>query len=116
MAFQVVPALVLVVGMAFLPESPRYLVEKEKYSEAMRVLRKLHFDGRNEDWIEAEYNEICRTIEAEKAVAAPGWLAMFTVPQWRTRMLYAYPWPFMYILGLSLTSKDMASPCRPSPR
>lgn len=74
--------------MAFLPESPRYLVEKERYSEAMRVLRKLHFDGSNEDWIEAEYNEICRTIEAEKAVAAPGWMPMFTVPQWRTRMLY----------------------------
>lgn len=74
--------------MTFLPESPRYLVEKEKYSEAMRVLRKLHFDGRNDEWIEAEYTEICRTIEAEKAVAAPGWLVMFTVPQWRTRMLY----------------------------
>lgn len=87
LAFQVVPALVLAVGMIFLPESPRYLVEKEKYSEAVRVLRKLHFDGRNEDWIEAEYNEICRTIEAENAVAAPGWLVMFTVPQWRTRML-----------------------------
>lgn len=74
--------------MIFLPESPRHLVEKEKFAQAMRVLRKLHFDGTNEDWIEAEYNEICRTIEAEKAVAAPGWLPMFTVPQWRTRMLY----------------------------
>ncbi|KAJ5750326.1 hypothetical protein N7533_007354 [Penicillium manginii] len=88
LAFQVVPALILVIGMIFLPESPRYLIEKERYVEAMRVLRKLHFDGTNEDWIEAEFSEIRRTIDAEKSVAVQGWSALFTVPQWRTRMLH----------------------------
>lgn len=77
--------------MVFLPESPRYLIEKERYTEGMRVLRKLHFDGTNEDWIEAEFSEIRRTIEAEKSVAVQGWSALFTVPQWRTRMLYVQP-------------------------
>lgn len=91
LAFQVIPALVLIIGMVFLPESPRYLIEKEHYAEGMRVLRKLHFDGTNEDWIEAEFNEIRRTIEAEKSVAVQGWTGMFTVPQWRTRMLYVQP-------------------------
>lgn len=103
--------------MIFLPESPRHLVEKEKYAEAMRVLRKLHFDGRNDDWIEAEYTEICRTIEAEKAVAAPGWLVMFTVPQWRTRMLYGTSVIPMYLsISAMLTNIAMASPCKRSPR
>lgn len=88
LAFQVVPALTLVIGMIFLPESPRYLIEKGKFSEAMQVLRKMHANGTNEDWLEAEYTGICRTIEAEKAIAMPGWMPMFTVPQWRTRMLY----------------------------
>ena len=74
--------------MIFLPESPRYLIEKARYSEAKRVLHELHFDGTNGDWIEAEYNEIHRTIEAEQSVAAQGWMPMFTVPQWRTRMLF----------------------------
>lgn len=87
LAFQVIPALILAIGMFFLPESPRYLIEKEKYEEGMRVLQKLHFDGSNEDWITAEYREICRTIAAEKGVAAPGWTPMFTVPKWRRRML-----------------------------
>lgn len=77
--------------MIFLPESPRYLIEKERYVEGMRVLRKLHFDGTNEDWIEAEFSEIRRTIEAEKSIAVHGWSALFTVPQWRTRMLYVQP-------------------------
>lgn len=73
--------------MFFLPESPRYLIEKERYEEAMKILRRLHFDGTNEDWIQTEYNEIKTTIEAEKAVTVPGWLIMFRVPQWRTRLM-----------------------------
>ncbi|OQE19850.1 hypothetical protein PENSTE_c014G01898 [Penicillium steckii] len=88
LAFQVVPALVLIIGMIFLPESPRYLIEKEHYAEGMKVLRKLHFDGTNEEWIETEFSEIRRTIEAEKGIAAQGWVPMFTVPQWRIRMLH----------------------------
>ena len=70
-----------------MPESPRYLIEKERYEEAMKILRRLHFDGTNEDWIQTEYNEIKTTIEAEKAVTVPGWLIMFRVPQWRTRLM-----------------------------
>lgn len=73
--------------MFFMPESPRYLIEKERYEEAMKILRRLHFDGINEDWIQTEYNEIKTTIEAEKAVTVPGWLIMFRVPQWRTRLM-----------------------------
>ena len=95
LAFQVVPAMVLIIGMIFLPESPRYLIEKEHYAEGMRVLRKLHFDGTNEEWIEAEFSEIRRTIEAEKGIAAQGWTPMFTVPQWRIRMLYVWPLSFI---------------------
>jgi hypothetical protein len=91
LAFQAVPALLLVVGMFFMPESPRYLVETEKYDEAMRILKRLHYDGTNDDWIQTEYTEIRATIDAEKAVTAPGWLIMFQVPQWRTRLMYALP-------------------------
>ena len=79
--------MVLAIGMIFVPESPRYLIEKNQYSEAMRVLRKMHYDGTNDGWIEAEFNQICQTIESEKSIAAPGWTPMFTVPKWRTRML-----------------------------
>ncbi|KAL4928480.1 sugar porter family MFS transporter [Aspergillus undulatus] len=88
LAFQVVPAIILLVGLFFLPESPRHLVEKEKYEDAMKVLRKLHYDGSNEDWIEKEFTEIKATIQAENAVTEPGWLIMFKVPQYRTRLLH----------------------------
>ncbi|CAG8008191.1 unnamed protein product [Penicillium salamii] len=88
LAFQVVPALALGAGMFFLPESPRFLIEKERYAEARTILHKLHFDGANEDWIETEYIGIRNAIQTEKNTTAPGWMAMFIVPQWRTRLLH----------------------------
>lgn len=70
----------VIIGLLFFPESPRYLVEKDRPDEAMKVLRKLHYDGTNDEWIQAEFNEITLTIQAEKAITAPGWLVMFKIP------------------------------------
>ncbi|KAK4149479.1 MFS sugar transporter-like protein [Chaetomidium leptoderma] len=88
LAFQAIPALILVCGIMFFPESPRHLMEIDREDEAMRVLRKLHFDGTNDDWIQREFHEIKTTIAAEKAITVPGWRIMFTVPQWRTRLMH----------------------------
>ncbi|KAJ4364463.1 hypothetical protein N0V83_009057 [Neocucurbitaria cava] len=89
LAFQCLPCLMIICGIMFFPESPRYLVETDRSDEAMRVLRKLHYDGSNDDWIQSEFNEIKLTIDAEKAITAPGWRVMFTVPVWRTRLMHA---------------------------
>jgi hypothetical protein len=55
----------------------------------LKVLHKLHYNGSNEDWINQEFNEIKLTIEAEKAITAPGWAIMFKIKTWRTRLLHA---------------------------
>ncbi|KAH9871157.1 hypothetical protein J1614_006732 [Plenodomus biglobosus] len=89
LAFQCVPCLIIICGMMFFPESPRYLVETDRSDEAMRVLRKLHYDGTNDEWLQNEFNEIKLTIDAERAITAPGWRVMFTVPVWRTRLMHA---------------------------
>jgi len=75
-------------GIMFFPESPRHLMETDREEEAMRVLRKLHYDGSNDEWINQEFHEIKTTIAAEKAITVPGWRIMFTVPQWRTRLMH----------------------------
>lgn len=72
----------------FLPESPRHLMETDREEEAMRVLKKLHFDGTNEDFVEREFFEIKATIAAEKAITVSGWRVMFTVKQWRIRLFH----------------------------
>jgi hypothetical protein len=79
----------LLSGMMFFPESPRYLVEHDRADDALLVLKKLHYDGTNDDWIETEFREIKLTIDAERAITAPGWRVMFTVPTWRTRLMHA---------------------------
>lgn len=89
LAFQCAPCLILITGILFFPESPRYLVETDRADEALRVLRKLHYDGSNDDWVQAEFNEIKLTVDAERAISVPGWRIMFTVPAWRTRLMHA---------------------------
>ncbi|CAI4214331.1 unnamed protein product [Parascedosporium putredinis] len=83
------PAAMLAIGMIWFPESPRHLIATDRLDEGMKILRRLHYDGTNEDWIQAEFNEIKLTIDAEKAATAPGWLIMFRVPQWRRRLMLA---------------------------
>lgn len=78
----------MLVGLIWLPESPRWLIEVDRNEEGMATLRRLHFNGSNEDWINQEYNEIMSTINAEKAITAPGWAVMFKVPQWRKRLFH----------------------------
>ncbi|KAK3367676.1 general substrate transporter [Podospora didyma] len=88
LAFQALPALILAAGIMFFPESPRHLMETDREEEALRILKKLHYDGTNEEWIAQEFHEIKTTIAAEKAITAPGWMIMFTVPVWRTRLMH----------------------------
>jgi hypothetical protein len=89
LAFQCVPCVILICGMMFFPESPRSLCEHDRADEALVVLKKLHADGTNDEWIRTEFNEIKLTIDAERAITAPGWLVMFKVPAWRTRLMHA---------------------------
>lgn len=58
----VIPAAALIVGVLYLPESPRWLVEQDEEREARSVLGQI----RNSTDIEAEINEIKRIVEIEE--------------------------------------------------
>lgn len=64
-------------------------METDRFDEALAVLHKLHYNGHNEDDIQAQFHEIKTTTEAEKAITAPGWLIMFKIGPWRTRLMHA---------------------------
>ncbi|KAG5722990.1 High-affinity glucose transporter [Termitomyces sp. T112] len=62
-----VPASLLLLGIQFLPYSPRWLLEVDRDDEAKAVVYKLHGKG-NEIAAELEYQEMHDTIKAEARV------------------------------------------------
>jgi sugar porter (SP) family MFS transporter len=58
----VVPSVLLFLGMLFMPETPRWLVSKDREEEAREVLRRT----RNEVAVEAEMNDIKRVESQEE--------------------------------------------------
>ncbi|KAK1985303.1 general substrate transporter [Colletotrichum cereale] len=88
LAFQCVPGIVIAMGIYFLEESPRWLVEKGRYAEARRSLDALRA-GVDEKLVEAEYAEIRHAVGAQSALRESGslWRALLTRPSWRRRLL-----------------------------
>ncbi|KAF3137221.1 hypothetical protein TWF703_005143 [Orbilia oligospora] len=87
LAFQIVPGLILISGIWFLTESPRWLVEKDRFDEARQVLQRLRSDGTNDDEIDLEFREIRDVIAADRAAGDTSWKKIITKPSWRKRLI-----------------------------
>jgi sugar porter (SP) family MFS transporter len=67
---QGLPSAIQLVGIWFIPESPRYLVSKDRSEEALRVLAKHHGGGdENNATVQFQYREIKETISADSTVS-----------------------------------------------
>ncbi|KXS99945.1 hypothetical protein AC578_788 [Pseudocercospora eumusae] len=86
LAVQAAPLLLLVPISFFIPETPRYLVSKDREDQAYRVLSKLH-RGCSQAFIEGELTEMVDQIRAERAMFTPNWAEIFQRPSWRRRIL-----------------------------
>jgi hypothetical protein len=70
--------------MYFLPESPRWLVAKDRHEEALQVLAKLHAGGDTNDlYVKAELGEIVAKIDFEKRHKAPSYFSLLFGDEWR---------------------------------
>ncbi|RSL44735.1 hypothetical protein CEP54_014555 [Fusarium duplospermum] len=68
-ALQGAPALFQFIGFWFVPESPRWLVSKDRNEEALATLAKYHAEGDTSDpIIQFEYNEIQQALSFEKDI------------------------------------------------
>ncbi|KXH55436.1 hypothetical protein CSAL01_05073 [Colletotrichum salicis] len=86
LAFQAVPGVILVTGIYFLQESPRWLMERDRHEDARRSLGKLR-SGLDEETIDLEFREIRDVILADRALGNISWKSIITKPSWRKRLL-----------------------------
>jgi len=89
LAFQCIPALILLSGVWFLQESPRWLMEQDRHEEALATLHKLHDDGTDatKEYVELEFREIRDVIDADRTNNQISWSSIFRKPSWRRRLL-----------------------------
>ena len=74
---QTIPGFILLVGMTWLPYSPRWLASQDRWEEAIKVLASLHGDGDvRSPKVLAQYKEIEETLKFEQEVGASGWAAL----------------------------------------
>ncbi|PLB36840.1 sugar porter family MFS transporter [Aspergillus candidus] len=67
---QIVPGVILFVGLFFFPKSPRWLASKDRWEEAIQVLARLHGNGDiNHPKVLAEYREIEEALRIEREQA-----------------------------------------------
>lgn len=84
MGLQMLATLALHFTMYFLPESPRWLVAKDRPEDALKVLAKLHARGDVEDlYVKAELAEIVAKIAFEKRQKTPSYMSLLFGNEWR---------------------------------
>ncbi|RYP51779.1 hypothetical protein DL768_002926 [Monosporascus sp. mg162] len=70
---QILPSVIQIVFIGWIPESPRYLMAKDRPEEALHILAKYHGGGdRNNATVQFEYREIKETMRIEKEVSRFG--------------------------------------------
>jgi len=80
---QFIPAVLLLVGLPFLPRSPRWLAKVGRMDEAIDVLAKIQAGGNKEDpLVVAEWDEITATLAAERQ-GLPGWRKFIYRGMWK---------------------------------
>lgn len=91
LSFQTAPAVILVCGVWFLPESPRWLIEHGKEEAGRAVLTRLHLNSNtsNQGLVERELTQIHQSVASEKQLAVRSWRQLFFSRQWRYRILLA---------------------------
>ncbi|KAK0634058.1 general substrate transporter [Immersiella caudata] len=85
---QICPSLLQIVTVFLLPESPRYLVSKDRDEEARQVLVKFHAEGDASSLlVQAEVVQIRETIRTEMEASKQSWMDLLKTYGMRRRVV-----------------------------
>ncbi|KAI1077741.1 guanine deaminase [Whalleya microplaca] len=85
---QMCPSLLQIAFVMFLPESPRFLITKDRTEEAYEILAKYHAeDDHDSEFVKAEFAQIKATISIELENSKRSWADLFVTSGMRRRML-----------------------------
>ncbi|KAK6538466.1 hypothetical protein TWF694_010049 [Orbilia ellipsospora] len=85
---QVIPSLLQICFMAWMPESPRYLIQKDRIEEAQAFFIKYHAEGdANSELVKAEIVQVQTAIQIEREHEKLGWRELFRTSGNRKRSL-----------------------------
>lgn len=83
---QIAPSLLQISFVLFLPESPRWLLTKDRHEEAYAVLAKYHAEGDvNSEFVKAEITQISETIKIEYEASKETWADLLRTTGMRRR-------------------------------
>ncbi|KAI9152267.1 High-affinity glucose transporter [Paramyrothecium foliicola] len=85
---QICPSALQIATVFLLPESPRFLVSRDREEEAAAVLIKYHAEGdADSTLVKAEIVQIRETIRTEAEVSKQSWMELFKTKGMRRRVL-----------------------------
>ncbi|EMD95653.1 hypothetical protein COCHEDRAFT_1200667 [Bipolaris maydis C5] len=71
---QAICSLVIIAFVPFMPESPRWLCNKDRHEEALAIFSKWHGEGdENDEFVQLEYAEVRAAIDFDKQQNATSW-------------------------------------------
>ena len=102
---QFVPAVILMLGIPFLPRSPRWLAKVGREKQAIGVLARIQAGGDIQDpLVVAEWEEITTVLAAERE-ALPGWRKFVYNGMWRRTLAGMSVQAWQQLSGANVMSK-----------
>ncbi|KAI9727370.1 MAG: hypothetical protein M1834_008441 [Cirrosporium novae-zelandiae] len=101
-AAQMIFAVFLLVIVPFMPESPRWLMVRDRPSEALEIIKKMHGTTNTQDFeVQTEVKLINQAIDLESISGTKGWLDLFKMNDTQNFRRLMLGWWLMAMVMLS---------------